>query len=142
MKPMKYLKLLLLIPFLMSFQCDEDILLKDDELYRTDLLGRWEIADETISGITDLLPKCCKFFEFNINNNGDDLIGDFYYTDSSGTNTNGIFTVDTVNQTITFEQEGKQPVVYNYVLDATKEYLTFSFNQDNKAYVQGWAKVY
>lgn len=139
---MKYLKLLLLIPFLMAFQCEEDILPKEDKLYNTDLLGRWEIADETISGIQDLLPKCCEFFEFNIDENGDDLIGDFYYTDSSGTNTYGIFTVDTVNQTITFEQDGKQTIVYNYVLDATKEYLTFSFIQENRAYVQSWVKVY
>ena len=142
MKISKYLKLLFLFPFLMAFQCEEDILPKEDKLYNTDLLGRWEIADETISGIQDLLPKCCQFFEFNIDENGDDLIGDFNYTDSFGTNIYGIFTVDTVNQTITFEQEGQQPIVYNYMLDTTKEHLSFSFNLDNKAYVQTWTRVY
>lgn len=109
----------------MAFQCEEDILLVEDELNTTYLLGRWEITDETVNGVQDLLPKCCEFFEFNINNKGDDLIGNSNYTDSAGINNYGIFTVDTINQTITFEQEGEQPITYNYTLNTIKKPYPF-----------------
>lgn len=61
----------------------------------------------------------------NSNDNGNDLIGNFNYTDSAGINIYGVFIVDTINQTITFEQEGEQPITYNYTLNTIKKPYPF-----------------
>lgn len=137
---MKYVRLLFFAPLLMAFQCDVESELMEDNLNETGLFGRWEIADETINGISDGLPKCCEYFEFNPDDYKDDLTGLFIYTDSFGANYNGAFTVDEANQLILFEQNDNSPVIYEFSLDTSEEYLTFTFTEDTLTYVQGWVK--
>ena len=69
---MRFLRLLYILPLLTVLQCEDDAPPVPDQLDETGLLGRWEIEDETINGISDLLPKCCKFFEFSPDNIKDD----------------------------------------------------------------------
>ena len=47
---MKYLKILVLAPLLMAFQCESDDPTTFDNLEASGLLGRWEIQDEIIIG--------------------------------------------------------------------------------------------
>ncbi len=136
------MRILLLAPLLMAFQCDEDIDFQDDTLIGTDLLGRWEIADESRDGISDLSVKCCRFFEFTLDGNPEDLTGRFLYEDGTGGFYEGIFTVDPDKQTILFERENRAPVTYDYVLNEPRDYLTFSFSENEAELVQGWKRVY
>jgi hypothetical protein len=136
---MKKLPLLLLALLLMAFQCDEDELI-EDPLMDTGLLGRWEIADETINGITDLLPKCCRFFEFNPDGNPEDLDGLFSFTNETGV-FEGAFTLDPENQTIELRREGRAPVTYSYSLNSALDYLEFSFSEGDAEFVQGWQRT-
>lgn len=65
----KYLIALLFIPFLMAFQCEGDDLAPLDGLETTGIFGRWEITNEIMNGtISDLLPRCCEFLEFESDN--------------------------------------------------------------------------
>jgi hypothetical protein len=140
---MKNLRILLLAPLLMAFQCDEETDLIEDELLDTGLLGRWEIADESIDGISDLSAKCCRFFEFSMDNDPDDLDGFFLYEDGTGTGFyEGVFSVDLNGQTIIFERDGRAPVTYSYSLSEDRDYLTFTFTENQAEFVQGWQRIY
>lgn len=137
---MKLLRLLVILPILFGIQCEDDIFPIEDILEETGILGRWEFADETVNGISDLLPKCCKFFEFMPDNNVEDLNGLFLFTDGTVAYS-GIFTLDEANQQIVFQRDGKTSVVYDYNLNSSQDYLTFSFVEgENLNYLQGWAK--
>ena len=105
----------------------------------TGLLGKWEFADETINSISDLLPKCCEFFEFNPDNSKQDLKGLFVYTDSLGDTYNGEFVVDYAYQIIIFQRQEKQ-LVCGFSLNSSKNYLTLMFTEGNSSFVQGWVK--
>ena len=74
---MKMLRILLIAPLLMAFQCDEDEQLREDELDGTGIYGRWELDSEFIGNISDLLPKCCRFYEFFPDDNPEDQSGLF-----------------------------------------------------------------
>ena len=95
---MKYFRIIVFLPLLMAFQCEDDIEIADDNLNDSGLLGTWEIADETVNGLSDMLPICCEFFEFNPDDNKQDFTGLFVYTDSMGDVYDGLFTVDQTNQ--------------------------------------------
>lgn len=137
---MKYFRIIVFLPLLMAFQCEDDIEIADDNLNDSGLLGTWEIADETVNGISDMLPICCEFFEFNPDDNKQDFTGLFVYTDSMGDVYDGLFTVDQTNQTLLFEWDDEQ-ITYGYELDSSQEHLTFTFTEDNLNYVQGWVKI-
>lgn len=139
---MKHLKILLLAPLLMAFQCDEDIGFEDDALIGTDLLGRWEIADESRDGISDLSVKCCRFFEFSLDGDPEDLTGRFLYEDGTGGFYEGIFTVDPDRQTILFQRENRDPVTYDYALNEPRDYLSFTYTDDDAQVEEGWKRIY
>ena len=138
---MKKLKLLLVMPLLMAFQCDDETDLSEDPLIDTGLLGRWEIADETIGGISDLSVKCCRFFEFNPDDNLEDLNGEFFYEDETGVY-QGMFSVDSETGTILFRREGRNPATYEYSLNGDQDYLMFTFTDNDADFEQGWSRVY
>ncbi len=124
----------------MAFQCDNESELSEDNLNESGILGKWEIANETINGISDLLPKCCKFFEFNPDNNNQDLSGLFMFIDDPVENYMGAFTIEEPKQLIIFQREGKENIEYGYSINLSKDYLTLTFTEDNSAFVQGWVK--
>lgn len=136
---MKTLRLLLLALLLMAFQCDEDENFIEDPLFDSGLIGRWELADETINGISDLLPKCCRFFEFNPDDNPEDLEGLFSYSDETGV-FEGEFTLDPDNKTIALRRDNRTPVTYSYSLNSAGDYLVFSFSEGDAEFVQGWQR--
>lgn len=138
---MKLVRFLFLVPFLMAFQCDVQPNLEDDRLFETGLFGRWEIVDESTNGISDLLPKCCLFFEFYPDKNTKDQNGFFNFTDRKSENYEGVFTLDPAKQMITFEGVGKQPIVYSYVLNPNQEYLSFQFIEEGEHYSQNWKRI-
>ncbi|MFD0932651.1 hypothetical protein ACFQ0R_08615 [Psychroflexus salinarum] len=115
---MKYLKLIIILPLLIAFQCNEDELhtIENDNLNETGLIGGWEISAETINGISDMLPKCCRFLDFYINSNPDDLKGDYKYSDDSGLY-DGEFTIDITENQIIFDNFNNEQVIYSFSID-------------------------
>lgn len=139
---MRRLRILLLLPFVIAFSCDDEskpLEPIEERLIETGLLGRWEIADESVNGISDLLPKFGRFFEFNLDDIPDDLQGRFLYEDETGVYP-GVFTVNQANQTILFERENREPKTYNYTINDTQDYLSFTFIEDGSEWQQGWAR--
>lgn len=130
------------MPLLMAFQCDHDPVKIEDGLNQTGLLGRWEIADEIMNdGISDLLPKCCQFFEFNTDENKKDFQGVYTYTDGMGIEYSGLFTADLTNEKIIFVNNEKELFVYGFSVDDSELNLTLTFTQNGIKYLQGWIKI-
>jgi hypothetical protein len=138
---MKYIKLLLFVPLLMAFQCDDDIEISDDSLNDTSLLGRWEINSEVMNGkIMDLLPKCCKFIEFSTDEKENDLIGMYIYTEDMDAVSSGVFTVNLNSNTIVFEPPNSQIFTYEFMLNNNASELTFNFTENGVNFQQTWIK--
>jgi hypothetical protein len=138
----KYLRILIFVPFLFAFQCDDEIDITEDGLYESGLFGTWEITNETINGISDMLPKCCNFIEFYPDSNEKDLVGSYTYTDEFDDYYNGIFTVDLSSQIIIFDQYDNSQRIYEFTLDSAGEYLTFTFTENESELLQTWKKIY
>lgn len=136
---MKSFKILLLAVFLMAFQCEEDILIREDGLVATGILGKWEISNESVNGISDLSVKCCRFLEFREDENEKDLNGNFTYTEYDML-FEGTFTMNPSAQQIIFEQADRETLVYNYAINSSKDFLTFTYSDGDSDFEEGWIK--
>ncbi|WP_439152916.1 hypothetical protein [Winogradskyella sp.] len=137
---MKFQILLILACLTFLLGCSNDDETSTDNLNQTGIIGNWEFSDEEIDGISDLLPKCCKFFEFKVDENKQDLTGLFTYTGDTNEFTEGSFIVDETGETITFLFDDEQRI-YNYTMSQSQDYITFSFFEDGSNSLQGWTKI-
>lgn len=114
-----------------------------DRLEAIGILGRWEIADEAVNGgigISDLLPRCCRFLEFTPDDNIDDHKGLLTST-SAGPANMGTFEVDVANQTILFIDDDDDEFIFSFLLDDSQENLTIDyFTEDGTNYIQRWVR--
>ena len=136
---MKTFRFLFLALSLMAFQCEEDILIPENDLETAGVLGNWEIAFESVNGISDLSVKCCRFIEFKEDENTADLEGSFTYTELEMVY-EGTFMLDPLKQKIIFEREDRAPRVYNYTINSSKNYLTFTYKDGDLDIEEGWIK--
>jgi hypothetical protein len=88
-----------------------------------------------------LSVKCCRFFEFNPDDNPEDFNGTFFYEDVSGVY-QGVYSVDPENGTILFRRDSRNPVTYEYSLNGEQDYLRFTYTEDEVVFEQGWSRVY
>ena len=138
---MKKLLVVLLLPCLMAFQCEDDDPAPDN-LDATGLFGSWEIQGEVFNGtIDDMLPKCCEFLRFDKDGDVSDYIGLLTYTDSQGNVNDGTFEVDIVAATITFIFDDTNNRILNFSVDNAAGILTINFAEDNVNHTQDWVKI-
>jgi hypothetical protein len=132
----------MLFPFLMAFQCESDDPVPFDNLDATGLLGSWEIQDEIINGnISDMLPKCCEFLEFDPDDNITDSKGLLTYTDSQGLVNSGTFEVNLDNQTILFIDDENDEFIFDFSINDSQENLMVNFTEDGTNYTQTWIRI-
>jgi hypothetical protein len=138
----KYLKLLLIIPFFLAFQCESDDPAPIDNLESFGLFGRWEIQDEVMNGIiSDMIPRCCEFLEFEPDANIGDNKGLLSYTDSQGLVNSGTFDVDIDNQTILFIDNENDEFIFAFSINDSQEILTVDFTGNGTNITQFWARI-
>lgn len=138
---MKFSRLLFFLPFLMAFQCGEEIFSEDDPLLKAGFTGSWELSEECINGSSDLLPKCCKYFNFYLDGNPNDLVGEYtYYEDNSG-NFDGVFIVDPTKQELIFQGKDGTDILASYSMNAEQNYLILSYKAGRTELVQGWTRM-
>jgi len=132
----------MLFPFLTAFQCESDDPAPFDILDTTGLLGSWEIQDEIINGnISDMIPKCCEFLEFDPDDNITDSKGLLTYTDSQGLVNSGSFEVNLDNQTILFIDDENDEFIFDFSINDSQERLTVDFTEDGTNYTQTWIRI-
>ena len=134
--------ILLLVSSLMACQREGNDPGPFDSLEATGILGRWEIQDEIINGnISDMIPKCCEFLEFDPDDNIADNKGLLTNTDSQGLINSGTFEVDFDNQTILFIDDDNDEFAFEFSVDDSKENLTIDFTENGTNFTQRWIKV-
>jgi hypothetical protein len=137
----KYFKWMLFVPFLMSFQCEDNDPVPLDKLEETGLFGRWEIQDEAMNGvISDMLPRCCEFLEFQPDDNVRDYLGMLTYT-GNGLVNRGSFEVDIINHTVLFIDDDNDEFTFEFEVDQAQEQLTIDFTEDGANFTQTWLKI-
>ena len=137
----KYFKLMLFLPFLMAFQCEENDPAPLDRLEETGLFGRWEIQDEVLNGvISDMLPRCCEFLEFEPDDNVSDYFGLLTYK-GNGLVNSGTFEVDIINQTVVFIDDDNDEFTFEFEVDQAQEQLTIDYTEGGANYTQTWIKI-
>ena len=138
----KYLKFLVIIPFLMAFQCESDDPAPFDNLEQIGLLGQWEIQDEVINGnISDMIPRCCEFLSFESDDDILDNKGLLTYTDSQGLVNNGTFEVNIDNENILFIDNDNGEFIFDFSINDSQEILTIDFSEDEINYTQSWTRI-
>ncbi|MCB0497055.1 MAG: hypothetical protein KDC79_13025 [Cyclobacteriaceae bacterium] len=137
---MKKLQILLMASLLTAFQCDEEINVANDTLFDSGIFGTWEILDQTINGVSDMTGACCDFIHFYPDSNQKDSKGNFTFEETSA-NIDGTFILDQANQTITFQINDRDDLVYEYSINASKDYVSFTFTENNAQIVQGWSML-
>ncbi len=138
---MKFVRLLLFAPLLMAFQCDEEINAEEDLLIDTGIYAGWALTSETVNGVTIMTPTPEMILEFYPDKNTQDNRGSYNMEEPSA-NTIGTFIMDQTEQTITFKREGKKDIVYNYLINSEKDFITFRFIESDALFENGWRKIY
>jgi hypothetical protein len=125
----------------MAFQCEDDINFEEDLLFDSGIYAAWELQDQTVNGVTDLMPPPQMILEFYPDSNVQDNRGEYNLEEPSA-NTIGIFIMDQTRETITFKREGREDIIYGYILNPAKDYITFTFTESDAQFEQGWRKQY
>ncbi len=134
--------ILLLASSLMACQREGNDPAPFDSLEATGILGRWEIQDEIINGnISDMIPKCCEFLEFDPDDNVTDNKGLLTNTDSHGLMNSGTFEVDFNNRTIVFIDDDSDEFTFEFSVDDSHENLTIDFTENGTNSTQRWIRV-
>ncbi len=97
-KPLLYSSLLL---WTLS-ACNKAIPHSDDLLFDVGLMGEWEISSRTVNGTPDPTVDCCEYLELRGDGVLEDLSGFWFYDDGDTVQTEGTFTVDTLEGDIQF----------------------------------------
>ncbi|NVJ86464.1 MAG: hypothetical protein HWE15_09185 [Algoriphagus sp.] len=125
----------------MAFQCGEEIFSEDDPLLENGFSGSWEISEESINGSSDLLQKCCKYFNFYLDGNPNDLVGEYTYSEDNSGNIDGVFIVDPTKQELIFRGKDGTDILASYSMNADRDYLILSYKAGRTELVQGWARM-
>lgn len=109
------------------FGCSGDDPAPYDRLDDTGLLGTWEISSQTINGMTNPSVVCCEFNEFTVDENPDDLRGN-YRTYGTGPEATGTFLVNELQSTISVER-ATDTTLLDYSL--LNDNLTIEYMEDS-----------
>ena len=82
--------------------CNKAIPQSDDLLFDVGLMGEWEISSRTVNGTPDPMVDCCEYLELRGDSVLEDLSGFWFYDDGDTVQTEGTFTVDTLEGDIQF----------------------------------------
>jgi hypothetical protein len=126
----------------MAFQCNDEVDYSRDRLALLGFYSTWEFDSETVNGISDLSVKCCRYFEFDPDDNLDDMVGSYFYWVDTTDYHQGTFTVDTLSREILFDLLDRSQIIYQYEMSDSFNYLTFTFTEDSLNFVQGWRRLY
>ena len=125
----------------MGFQCDDEINAEEDLLFETGIFATWQLTSQTINGIGELTPLPETFLEFYPDSNTQDNRGE-YNLEEPMSNTVGEFIMDLTESTITFKRAGGSDISYAYVMNSSKDLITFTFTESDAQFEQEWTKKF
>ena len=116
--------------------CENDEIERKDNLEKIGILGVWKLEMRIVDGIAHMAVECCDYIEFNTDSKPSDFIGEFEAY-GIGYEKNGIFQVNSTNDTVLFDYDNTQRLYRFEVLDNS---LSFYYSEDNQEIVENWRK--
>lgn len=134
MRHFRHLFVLLTILTVFS-SCEKDEIEPTDNLEQFGILGKWGLQSITINGITDMSLHY-DTLEFKPDSEISDLKGEFT-TSGAGYETNGVFVLNSVNNTIQFDYDDTQKL---YEFQISDNLINFAYSEDNHEIIESWRK--
>ncbi len=140
---MRKLKNMILLGFallMVQISCNKDtkndICENPDYLEPIGILGKWKLDSREINGISSLGVECCDYLQFSIDGNPSDWNGVFKAY-GAGYELNGVFEMDTSNETIEFSYNENQKIYDYQLVDLS---IAFSYTENGDSIVEQWHK--
>ncbi|MBZ9629964.1 hypothetical protein LB465_04160 [Salegentibacter sp. LM13S] len=130
------LKVLFVFTLIAFSSCNKEESEQIDNLEQVGVLGQWKLEIRVVNGISSLAAECCDYIEFQSNSEPNDLIGEFRAF-GAGYETNGIFELNTSNNTIQFDYDTTQKSYGFQILD---DVITFTYSENNQNISEDWRK--
>lgn len=132
----KKLKILFFTLLIAITACESDEIERKDNLEKIGILGLWKLEMRIVDGIANMAVECCDYIEFYLDSEPDDLSGKFKAY-GIGYEKDGIFQINSTNDTILFDYDNTQ-ILYKFdVLDSS---LSFYYSEDNQEIAENWRK--
>jgi len=140
MKQLKFLLLLLISITAVFTSCEKDEekgkIEPSDNLEHFGILAQWKLNSREINGISSLAVECCDYIEFETDNLPTDLSG-LFNSNGVGYETNGVFELDILNESIEFAFDDKQK---SYGIQISDTRIVFNYFENNDSIVEHWIK--
>lgn len=140
MRQLKHLLILSLAITTLFTSCEKDEekgnIEPSDNLEQFGILGQWKLDSREINGISSLAVECCDKIEFETDNLPTDLSG-LFNSNGVGYETNGVFELDTLNDSIEFVFDDKQKL---YGIQISDTRIVFSYFENNDSIVEHWVE--
>ncbi|MFN4764547.1 hypothetical protein ACKGJN_15565 [Gillisia sp. Q332] len=135
---MKYknLKILFVFTLIAFSSCNKEESEQIDNLEQVGVLGQWKLETRVVNGISSLTVECCDYIEFKTNTEPSDLRGEFRAF-GAGYETNGVFELNTSNNTIQFDYDATQKLYGFQIID---DIITFTYSDNNQNIIENWRK--
>lgn len=121
---------------ILFMSCDNTDIEQTDNLDQSGILGQWKLESISTNGISDLSILCCEYIQFIADDELNDLRGEFT-TSGNGSSTNGVFELNTANNTIHFEYDNSQN---SYEFHISNNFMSFTYEENNQEIIEGWRK--
>lgn len=136
MKNFRHLKVLFVIPLLVLSSCEKDEVEQTDQLAPIGVLGQWKLEIRSVNGISSLAVECCDYLEFSTDSEPSDLKGAFRAL-GAGYETDGVFELNTSNNTIQFDYNDTQKL---YGFQLSDDLITFTYSENDQDISEDWRK--
>lgn len=140
---MRQLKFLLVLPlaiitvFISCEKEEENEKIESSEnLEQIGIMGQWKLDSRDVNRISSLAVECCDYLEFEKDSNPNDWNG-LFSAFGSGYETNGVFELDTLNETIELSYDDKQKI---YGIQISDKRIVFSYLENSDSIVEHWIK--
>ena len=140
MKQLKNSLILALTFITMLTSCEKDEentnIANTDNLEQIGIISQWKLDSRDINGISSLAVECCDYIDFEMDSDPNDWSG-LFNAFGTGYNTNGVFELDTSDETIDFSNNDDQRL-YNIQISETR--IEFNYMDNSDSIVEHWLK--
>jgi len=140
MKQLKYILVLSLVILTVITSCEKDEeknnIEASDNLEQFGILGKWKLDSRDYGGISDLAVIIGYTLEFKTDSTSTDLKGLFRVIEPAY-EANGVFELDTLNETIELNYDNKQKL---YEIQISETTIVLNYVEDTAAITEWWIK--
>ena len=132
----QYILLVMFLFTMLSCQKNEPAPL--DELEQLGITGQWKLESRTVDGIASLLIECCDYIEFKVDDQPNDLKGEFI-SYGIGYETMGQFEINLTENSIDFYYNNQQK---KFAFQLQNDLILFTYYENDQEIIERWKKQF